>query len=192
MNLPLWDNGIAGYQWGIVIGASLASAVTDAWARKIPNRITFSLFASGLAWSATVGGISGLFESLAASALLALPFVILFVLARGGAGDAKLMGAIGAWLGLIGGVITLFFVVLCGALCGLGYALWRGRFTGVVARTRALAANWCLIPTSLNRHRSELVPLAPHDQMMSMPYGVAIFAGVCMSAGGIGLWRNML
>ena len=52
---------------------------------------------------------------------------MLFVFAGGGAGDAKMMGALGAWLGLANGVVALVAVALSGAVIGLGYALIKGK-----------------------------------------------------------------
>ena len=70
--------------------------------------------------------------------MLALPFVVLFVLASGGAGDAKMMGAIGTWLGVKGGAIALIAVLLAGAFCGMGYALDDGLETVEYAVMTAL------------------------------------------------------
>ena len=87
-------------QWGIVIGASLVAAVFDARRNRIPNVLTIPLLLLGVTSSIFFGGLSGLAQSVGACILLALPFVLLFIFANGGAGDAKLMGAIGAWIGL--------------------------------------------------------------------------------------------
>ena len=83
-------------QWGIVIGASLIAAITDLHRRRIPNALTVPLLLFGLIKSTCLAGGSGLLESAGACFLLALPFVLLFIFAGGGAGDAKLMGAIGS------------------------------------------------------------------------------------------------
>ena len=95
------------FQWGVVIGASLFAVVSDIRQRRIPNALTFPLLAVGLIWAACFGGLAGLLEALGACALLALPYVLLFIFVGGGAGDAKLMGAIGAWLGLRYGLVAL-------------------------------------------------------------------------------------
>ena len=73
------DLEIAIFQWGVVIGASLLAALGVLKVRRIPNALTFPVFVVGLIWSAWFGGVSGLAESAGASALLALPYIILFL-----------------------------------------------------------------------------------------------------------------
>jgi len=87
-------------QWAVVAGVSLAAAVCDFRTRRIPNALTVPAFAAGLLYALWAAGASGFADAVKVSVLLALPFILLFLFSHGGAGDAKLMGAVGAWLGL--------------------------------------------------------------------------------------------
>ena len=49
--LSLWNHPWAATQWGVVIGASLVAALVDARTFRIPNKLTFPLFGSGLVWA---------------------------------------------------------------------------------------------------------------------------------------------
>ncbi|MGC1649886.1 MAG: A24 family peptidase [Candidatus Sulfotelmatobacter sp.] len=72
---------------------------TDLRSRRIPNWLTLPAFAVGVALNAVAGGGTGLRLSLLGAALgllLLLPFVLLRAL---GAGDWKLAGAVGAFVG---------------------------------------------------------------------------------------------
>lgn len=175
-------------QWGVVIGASLAAAVWDLTRRRIPNWLTIPVFAAGLCHGAWADGFWGLGSSLAAAAILALPFVVLFVFAGGGAGDAKLMAAIGAWLGMAQGMIVLFAVALSGFLLALVVAVVRRRFrsvVGSVAGTALRALYSMLSGAGLDGARTGRGPAHP---ALTVPYGLAIFIGVCSAAGGMMLW----
>jgi len=110
-------------QWGVVIGASLVAALTDVHRRQIPNLLTFPLLACGLLTSFALRGPIGLADGLAACVILALPYVYLFVFANGGAGDAKLMAALGAWLGVFNGLVVLASVALAGVVLAIGWTL---------------------------------------------------------------------
>jgi len=103
-------------QWGAVISASLAAAVIDVKYRRIPNLLCGLLFLTGLLWSLGNNGVKGLAEALAAAVILSLPFIVLFIFAGGGAGDAKLTGAIGAWLSIKESVVTLACICIVGLL----------------------------------------------------------------------------
>ena len=119
-------------QWGVVISVSLVAAIWDLRTRRIPNLLTVPVLAAGLVWAGFTGGLSGLAESVAACLLLALPFVLLFLFVGGGAGDAKLMGAIGVWLGLSQGVTALFCVAAAGIILAVSKAIMTKRFKAVV------------------------------------------------------------
>lgn len=113
-------------EWGVVIGASLAAAVTDLRSRRIPNALTMPVLLGGLTAAVAVGGGVGLADACAGAVLLALPYLLLYRYAGGGGGDAKLMAAVGAWLGVLPGVVVLVAVSGMGiVLAGMWIALNR-------------------------------------------------------------------
>ena len=75
------------------------SAAFDARERRIPNKITFMGIIVGLLFNLITGGWTGLLNSffglLAGIAIFFIPFAV----GGMGAGDVKLMGAIGALMG---------------------------------------------------------------------------------------------
>ena len=101
---------------GIVLAAVLIAAVTDVWNFKVHNVLTLPLLLSGLAYHGLAGGLAGSVLGV----LFGFASLILFYLLGGmGAGDVKLMAAVGAWLGMP----ATFFVFLASALAAGLYAL---------------------------------------------------------------------
>jgi prepilin peptidase CpaA len=97
--------------WLFTIGVTLLAGWVDFRTRKIPNWLTVPAFFAGLALRTTLGGWPGLKASLEGTGLaliLLLPLVLMRAL---GAGDWKLMGAVGAFLGPV-----LFLFVLLGSI----------------------------------------------------------------------------
>lgn len=172
-------------QWGVVIGASLVAAVGDIRCRRISNALTFPLLATGLVWAGTFGGLSGLGESVTACLLLGAPYVLLFLFAGGGAGDAKLMAAIGTWLGLKPSVIVLLCVALVGGILALVKALLRRRLKCVLLNV--LISFYTFFICVAGGRRPGIVDgrnpteVKPSDRL-ELPYGVAIVLGVCIAA----------
>ena len=97
----------------------IVSAVIDLRTQKIPNLITYPTMVIAFSYHGTLGGGNGLLFSLTGLsvgiALLLLPYL----LGGMGAGDAKLMGAVGAMIGAKG----VFYAFLCTAIVGGIYAL---------------------------------------------------------------------
>lgn len=186
----LYDLSVPAVQWGTVIGASLAAAVLDARSRRIPNWLTGPMLTAGLVYAGFVGGGAGLLDATAACLVLALPYVVLFALAGGGAGDAKLMGAIGSWLGLVYGTGALVAVCLSGVIMGLIYAASAHRLGAVSASMTALlrATIFPFFGAGSLRDVPHMMPSAKESQ--TMPYGLAILAGVILTAAGAILWHR--
>jgi len=107
-------------KWVVVIGACVFAAITDLQSRRIPNMLTIPMFLSGVLASFAFNGWWGIVESILAAALLMTPYLLLFLFAGGGAGDAKLMGGVGAWLGLVSGMAALVAI----SIAGVVMALW--------------------------------------------------------------------
>ncbi|MBN2270321.1 MAG: prepilin peptidase [Sedimentisphaerales bacterium] len=183
--------GGAVIQWGVVIGASLAAAIVDLRTGRIPNAITSPLLAVGLLYAGWAGGLEGLARAAGACALLALPFVLMFLFAGGGAGDAKFMGAIGAWLGLSHGAIVLLSVCVAGIILAVCKAVVLRRLKPVLASTYFSFHTFMF---SLLGHKVKDHSVDESDSEYScgltIPYGVAIFAGVCAAGVFILLWQG--
>ncbi|MBN1787401.1 MAG: prepilin peptidase [Sedimentisphaerales bacterium] len=170
-------------QWGIVIGASLIAAVTDLRTRRIPNMLTFPLLIAGLVWAGWANGLWGVANAAGACLWLAFPFLLLFIFAGGGAGDAKLMGAIGVWLGISEGTIVLVCVMIAGIIISLCKAAIHQKLKLVL--TNVFISVYTSIIYALSHNTKPLVvnqnSCAVSTDTLTIPYGIAIFAGVCIA-----------
>ena len=82
--------------WTLTLVLTVMAAYTDLRERRIPNWLTVTGFSMGVAVHAWLGGSRGALTSLEGAGL-ALVILLPLVLVRGlGAGDWKLMGAVGA------------------------------------------------------------------------------------------------
>ena len=185
----LYEHPLPALQWGVVVGVSLLAACTDLHSRRIPNALTGSALLGGLVAAGIVGGGAGLLDSAAATLLMAFPFVLLFAVAHGGAGDAKLMGALGSWLGVVNGIATLFAVCLCGIVLAVAFASSKGRL-GIVLANLSGTARGLLQPVFGIGSFKDAARLMPGpSEGLQMPYGLAIFAGAALAAGGTWIWK---
>ena len=188
--MTLWDQSMPPIQWGVAIGASLAGAVSDLGTRRVPNRLTGPVLLGGLVWAALIGRLAGLADATAGCLMLAFPYVLLFVFFGGGAGDAKLMGALGAWLGVINGTVVLASVLLSGLVLAVGFALAKKQLVSVLVNVARMVTLTAIFPMVVGAKTSRSKDLVPRTQdMQKIPYAIAIFAGVCFGAGGVFLWR---
>jgi prepilin peptidase CpaA len=169
-------------QWGVVLGASLVAALWDLKERKIPNMLTVPVFIGGVVWSAAGGGGAGVVESLEAAVVLALPYILLFLFAGGGAGDAKLMGAVGAWLGLSSGILALVCVCVFGLILALLKALWHRQFFAVLKNIQVMIFTFFVYLGTRGACKANALDGAETNSSLTIPYGPAIFAGILTAA----------
>jgi prepilin peptidase CpaA len=171
--------------WGIVIACCVTAAVTDLRSRRIPNALTGPMFLAGLVWSLAGGGWSGLGDGVLAAVVLALPYVVLFLIAGGGAADAKLMAAVGAWVGFHEGIVVLLCVCVSGAVLGLGYAVIKGQARGVMANLILMVLGMVTLVVGRRSLKEVGASFPDAKTMLSIPYGLAILTGVCAAAAGV-------
>jgi prepilin peptidase CpaA len=177
-------------QWGVVIGASLVAALSDVRTQRIPNALTVPLLAAGLIQAGWLNGLAGLGEAVAAAAVLFAPFLLLWMFAGGGAGDAKLMAGIGAWLGLAGGLAALFFIAAAGFVLAVAKAIAGGRLKEVAFNVVLLFYSVVAFAAGRNKEKEAGGRTRSEDAGgQAVPYGLAIFAGVSLGACYVFLWH---
>ena len=150
--------------------------------------LTIPLLLVGLIRAAWLGGLAGFAEALGTCFLLAMPFVLLYLFAGGGAGDAKLMGSLGTWLGIAQGIKVLLCVTTIGIVLAIAKAVMRKSLKLVL--TNVFVFSYTFMLSLLGRKTKKLANHTDADQPdgLTIPYGVAIFAGVCVAAGIDLLW----
>jgi prepilin peptidase CpaA len=165
----------------LAIGALVSAGLAVAWdlrQGRIPNRLTYGSMALGLLLRVVLGGGRGVLDGLAAGLAGGGVFLLFFLVRGMGAGDVKLMTAIGIWSGLRHLVVIMMVTAIAGGILALGY---------IVARKRGLSTLRNL--GSLLRFHVT-VGLAPHPQInlenpqaVRIPYALAIAAGTYYTYG---------
>ena len=154
----------------LVIIISIASIV-DLFSFRIPNWLTYSALAVGISHFSITKGYEGFLFSLAGAGagfgLLILPFII----GGTGAGDVKLMAAVGSILGAQG----VFMVFILSCILGGAYALFLLASKGLLLSTfqRYGRILWCFIITQ------KFIYIHPtiEEKALKLRFGLAIALG---------------
>ena len=181
------ESSTATLAWCVVLLAAIAAAIWDIRTGRIPNLLTIPIFLAGLLWSTWHSGGLGLLAALGSAILLAFPCFVLFLYAGGGAGDVKLLGALGALLGLHDAVFVLLCVALAGVVCGIISAVLRRRSAILFSNLARMSRGFALA-FATRRVRNAQILMPDEKQMQPMPYGIAIALGGWVAAGGRWLW----
>jgi prepilin peptidase CpaA len=163
MNAPLW------VALPVIALVTLA-ARADVRTRRIPNQLTFPALVLGLAAHAALAGPQGLLASLAGAALAGGVLLPGWLCKWMGAGDVKLMAAVGAWLAWPHAAIALLASFVAGGVIASLMAVRRGLLLQAL-RNAALIGAWTV--SSLGR---TAVP-APITTGVRFPFALAVLAG---------------
>ena len=153
-------------------GWATIGAVWDIASRRIPNLLSYSGIVAGILLRTGVLGWRGLASAVAGGAVAGGIFFLLYLVRGMGAGDVKLMTAVGC----ITGVPAVFHIMLACAFAGgimaLGIALYRS------SARRTLRNVWELLRFHA-AHGPQVHPTLNLDnpQAGRLPYAVAIAAG---------------
>ena len=127
-----------------VVSISLFACVTDVRSRRIPNVLTFGAALAALLYQSTVGGSAGVQSALFGWFVGTALFLPFFLLGGMGAGDVKLLAALGAWLGPSEVVYVGLYTSIAGGAIALMVALTRGYLKTAARNVWGLVCQWCL------------------------------------------------
>ena len=157
--------------------ATLAG-VNDWRTRRIPNWLTVSGLLLGIAGNTVLHGWPGVRDALLGAGLgllLLLPFVLLKSL---GAGDWKLAGALGAFLGPQRLIAVLFAAILVAGVMALALIVWKRR----VGRTLRNIGH--LLAAVLSFHLPGPELSLDNPDALKIPFGVAVAIAVILYTAG--------
>jgi prepilin peptidase CpaA len=143
------------------------AAWSDLQTRHIPNSITVSGAVVALLLHVYYGGIGGAMQSLTGAAFGLAIFFAFYAAGGMGAGDVKLFGAVGAFVGAHALLLIFVFTGLLGGIAAVALALWHGRLGQTLARTAELVTG---------TRASAAAPDA-----LRLPYGAVIAGGTLIS-----------
>ena len=157
----------------IAIGIALIACVTDVRSRRIPNVLTFGGALAGVAFHAMNGGLTGSLQSITGWAAGVAVFFLPFALGGMGAGDVKLVAALGAWLGPADTVTLAIHSVLIAGVAAVLVSIRHAYLRQALANVARLLHYW---------RAAGLRPLAEvsldSGKGPRLAYAVPVFAGL--------------
>lgn len=158
----------------------LGAVITDLRSRRIPNALVLAGIAiafiahavlvskdlTALAGPTWWAPLTGLLTGLAT-------LMPLYLLRATGAGDVKLMGMVGAFIGVQPVLTATLYTLLAGGLLSLAFMLGRGVASQALSNVRFLLTDW-----GLRASTGQGIRLAPLQTTAArLPYAVAIALG---------------
>jgi prepilin peptidase CpaA len=167
---------------GVAVVLALAAGWTDWRSRRIPNWLTVPGLLVGVLLNVIAAGWPGLKTSLLGAGLgllVLLPFVFLRSL---GAGDWKLAGALGAFVGPAVLADLLMGSIFVAGIMALGLVIYKGRF---LATMRNIGR---LLRSMLTFHMPGPEVSLDNPESQKVPYGVAL-ALTTLLFGIVSVWK---
>ena len=155
--------------WMLTLAMTILAALLDWRSRRIPNWLTVPGFISGVTLHTVLNGWHGLQFALGGGVLalfLLLPLVLLRAL---GAGDWKLMGAVGAFLGPVLFVFVFFGSVLASGIMAMVQIYRTGRVVETFRNMWTLVKGFFAFGLKKNPQIS-----LDNPRLLKLPFGVAV------------------
>jgi prepilin peptidase CpaA len=161
----------------------VVAAILDVYTRKIPNLLTVPAVLAGLVWNLSLYGWRGALSSFLGLCLGMGVLLVFYVLGGMGAGDVKLLGAVGALVGPQQVFYALILTALVGGVLALAYVIIKRAFSQTVFNLKGIVLSLpqVFIGGGLKSMLAgDRVPLERQNSI-AFPYGVAIATGTLLS-----------
>jgi prepilin peptidase CpaA len=160
----------------IALGLAVVACGWDLRTRRIPQALTLGGALAGLTVHLVNGGWNAGVASAAGWAVGIAIFFVPFALGGLGAGDVKLLGAIGAWLGPMNAIWVGLYAGAAGGVLAIFVALTNGYLVQAVGNVGILLAYW-----RLNGVKPLPEITLEHSRGPRLAYAVPILAGTMVT-----------
>jgi prepilin peptidase CpaA len=160
---------------GSVICVSLA-AIIDISTRRIPNWLTIPGICIGVCTNGYLNGAEGVKSSLLGVCAGFLLLFFAYLLGGMGAGDVKLLSAVGSFLGPRLVFYSFVWMALAGGLIAFLVLIYKKAFSQTFRNLKLLLSGWIL------RTQENGVDVSLRNpSLIKLPYGVAIAIGTVLA-----------
>jgi len=129
----------------VAIGIGALACFFDLRTRRIPNLLTFGAAIAGIVYAIFEHGLAGLLASAGGWLVGCLLFLPFFLLRGMGAGDVKLVAAVGAWLGPATVFWVALYTMIAGGFLAVVLALATGYLRQALTNLSLLLMHWRLV-----------------------------------------------
>src|SRR5664279_775700 len=156
----------------IAFAVAAAGAFVDVRERRIPNWLTYPGIVLGFVLRGLLLGWKGIGSALIGCLLAGCIFLLFYLVRAMGAGDVKLVAAVGSLLGPTDALVMLLATAICGGVMAAVYAVYRRQVRSTLVNVGA----------SLQFHAQAGLRAHPELNLdnpaaLRMPYGLAVAAG---------------
>jgi prepilin peptidase CpaA len=163
MDAPLW------VAVPVIILVAMATRA-DVRTRTIPNLLTGPALVLGILLHLVLHGLPGAWSALLGAVVAGAILLPGWLMGYTGAGDVKLMAAVGAWLGYPGGLVAAIATLIAGGVIALFVAARRGMLQ------RSLR-NTLVVGLALLARKGGAATPEPVTTGVRFPFAPAILAG---------------
>jgi len=165
---------------GFAVATACIACAYDVSSSRIPNPLTFAAASLAIVFHVFAPSGEGLSHAFLGLVVGLLVFFPLFALGAMGAGDVKLMAAVGAWIGVSSIIYVGLYGSVAGGILALVVAIRRRYLGTLLSNLKALGMYWWI----------EGVKPFPaltleSTKSLRLPYALAIAAGLAVT-----LWQR--
>jgi len=160
----------------VALLVSFSACITDVRSRRIPNILTFGAAAAAIVFHTSTSQSAGLLKSVEGWLVGAVIFFLPFALGGLGAGDVKLLAALGAWVGPGDALWIALYAGVAGGILALVVAVSKGYLGQALSNIWLLFSHWRATGISPLREIS-----LEGSQGPRLAYAIPIFAGLLMN-----------
>lgn len=165
--------GVVLILWGVLTIA----VITDLGWSRIPNWLTFPGMAAGVTAHSWSSGVEGAVFAIVGLTVGLGVFLVLYLMGGVGAGDVKLLAAVGTLVGPYGALVSGIFAMALGGVYALGAMWYRWGSSEMITRL-AVAGQGALLKGGTSWMQDLALPFR-------LRYGLAIAAGTLLFSLGI-------
>ena len=165
---------------GFAVAIATVACLYDVSTSRIPNKLTFTTAALAILFHVFAPAGAGLSHAILGLLVGLALFFPMFALGAMGAGDVKLMAAVGAWIGAMPIIYVALYGSIAGGIFGVIVALRRQYLKQAFRNVKALLLYWWV---------EGVKPFPPltleSTNSLRLPYALAIAAGLAVT-----LWQR--